>query len=64
MKSVWFLVLSALAVGYCIEHDFKGFDDSILFGINWPGEKDGLYETIDKANKPKVSYLIGHFVIL
>ncbi|XP_013149234.1 PREDICTED: endoplasmic reticulum lectin 1 isoform X2 [Papilio polytes] len=58
MKSVWFLVLSALAVGYCIEHDFKGFDDSILFGINWPGEKDGLYETIDKANKPKVKEVI------
>lgn len=39
MKSLAFVVLSYV-VGYTfsIEHDFKGFDDSILFGINWPGE--------------------------
>ncbi|KPI92913.1 Endoplasmic reticulum lectin 1 [Papilio xuthus] len=58
MKSVWFLVLSALAVGNCIEHDFKGFDDSILFSINWPGANDGLDETIDKTNKPKPKEII------
>ncbi|KAJ2950200.1 hypothetical protein O0L34_g11561 [Tuta absoluta] len=37
MKCSVLLVLCAVGVARCIEHDFKGFDDSILFGINWPG---------------------------
>lgn len=40
MKCTWFVVLCAIGIALCIEHDFKGFDDSILFGINWPGAPD------------------------
>ncbi|CAB3255731.1 unnamed protein product [Arctia plantaginis] len=32
-------------------HDFKGFDDSILFGINWPGNKE-LENLIDGDINP------------
>ncbi|XP_004929447.1 endoplasmic reticulum lectin 1 isoform X1 [Bombyx mori] len=35
-----------------IEHDFKGFDDSILFGINWPGNPN-LNENFVDGEKNK-----------
>ncbi|CAH0714622.1 unnamed protein product, partial [Brenthis ino] len=41
MKKLWYLLFSAIGV-LSIEHDFKGFDDSILFGIEWPGSLDNL----------------------
>lgn len=40
MERTWFIVFCAIGVALSIEHDFKGFDDSILFGINWPGPPD------------------------
>lgn len=40
MKCTWAVCLCFLNLVNSIEHDFKGFDDSILFGINWPGSKD------------------------
>ncbi|CAH2076942.1 unnamed protein product, partial [Iphiclides podalirius] len=33
---------------------FQGFDDSILFGINWPGSSDVLENVAAEANKPQV----------
>ncbi|XP_041988243.1 endoplasmic reticulum lectin 1 isoform X2 [Aricia agestis] len=33
--SIFLLIGSSL----CMENDFKGFDDTILFGINWPGSE-------------------------
>lgn len=47
MKCTWFVVLCAIGIALCIEHDFKGFDDSILFGINWPGAPDILDNLAD-----------------
>lgn len=46
MKCVW-LLLICVGIVLCIEHDFKGFDDSILFGINWPGSKEALDNIIE-----------------
>nr|XP_049696424.1 endoplasmic reticulum lectin 1 isoform X2 [Helicoverpa armigera] len=40
MKGIWVLCLCLVKVASSIEHDFKGFDDTILFGINWPGSQD------------------------
>ncbi|KAJ0175790.1 hypothetical protein K1T71_008949 [Dendrolimus kikuchii] len=54
MKS-FVIVLISCIVGYtlCIEHDFKGFDDSILFGINWPGE-NYIVDLTDETNKEQL----------
>jgi hypothetical protein len=38
MRSHW--ILTATVVGFCCcvnGNDFKGFDDNILFSLNWPG---------------------------
>ncbi|XP_030024178.2 endoplasmic reticulum lectin 1 isoform X1 [Manduca sexta] len=50
------LVLCAFSHCLCIEHDFKGFDDSILFGINWPGKVDDIAENLvdGKADNPQI----------
>ncbi|XP_026732359.1 endoplasmic reticulum lectin 1 isoform X1 [Trichoplusia ni] len=40
MRGSWVICLCVVKLALCIEHDFKGFDDSILFGINWPGSTD------------------------
>lgn len=40
MRASWIICLCVVKLALCIEHDFKGFDDSILFGINWPGSTD------------------------
>ncbi|XP_050347062.1 endoplasmic reticulum lectin 1 isoform X2 [Nymphalis io] len=53
MKSVCLLVISAVAV-LSIEHDFKGFDDSILFGINWPGVQETLPKLEDGSVNQEV----------
>lgn len=47
MKCTWFVVLCAIGFALCIDHDYKGFDDSILFGINWPGAPDILENLAD-----------------
>jgi hypothetical protein len=39
MKHLCLLSLCAVGAVLCIENDFKGFDDNILFGINWPGSR-------------------------
>lgn len=52
MKKLWYLLFSAIGV-LSIEHDFKGFDDSILFGIEWPGSLDNL-QISDEAWASKV----------
>lgn len=41
MKHLCLLLFSIVGASD-IEHDFKGFDDSILFGIEWPGSLDNL----------------------
>ncbi|XP_052756040.1 endoplasmic reticulum lectin 1 isoform X2 [Galleria mellonella] len=43
------LVLGFCAVQFvlCIGHDFKGFDDTILFGINWPGAPENIENLVD-----------------
>ncbi|XP_026315422.1 endoplasmic reticulum lectin 1 isoform X3 [Hyposmocoma kahamanoa] len=52
MKCTWFVVLCAIGIALCIDHDFKGFDDSILFGINWPGAPDILENLADGESNP------------
>ncbi|XP_026483623.1 endoplasmic reticulum lectin 1 isoform X2 [Vanessa tameamea] len=60
MKSVCLLVISAVGV-LSIEHDFKGFDDSILFGINWPGVQDTLPKLEDgSANREVLKVTTSH----
>ncbi|XP_046962137.1 endoplasmic reticulum lectin 1 isoform X2 [Vanessa cardui] len=60
MKSVCLLVISAVGV-LSIEHDFKGFDDSILFGINWPGVQESLPKLEDgSANREVVKVTTSH----
>lgn len=51
MKGIWLLCLCFLKYSFCIDHDFKGFDDSILFGINWPGNQE-LENLIDGEINP------------
>lgn len=52
MKSLCLVILSAVGV-FSIEHDFKGFDDSILFGINWPGTQETLSNLEDESSVNK-----------
>lgn len=57
MKCIALFILSILGIVLCIEHDFKGFDDSILFGINWPGAHDVLENLVDGEPKQSVRTL-------
>lgn len=60
MKRIWIMCLCVIKLTSCIEHDFKGFDDSILFGINWPGSKDleNLVDgEINPPATPEVSFI-------
>ncbi|XP_013185274.1 endoplasmic reticulum lectin 1 isoform X2 [Amyelois transitella] len=43
------LIVSLCFVGFvsCIEHDYKGFDDTILFSINWPGSPENLENLVE-----------------
>lgn len=47
MEHYLILLISAIGLALCIEHDFKGFDDTILFGINWPGKPENLENLVD-----------------
>lgn len=60
MKSLCLVILSAVGV-YSIEHDFKGFDDSILFGINWPGTQETLSNLEDESSVNKV-YKVYYYI--
>ncbi|XP_063360142.1 endoplasmic reticulum lectin 1 isoform X1 [Cydia amplana] len=51
MRSLCLLVLTAVGFVLSIEHDYKGFDDSILFGINWPGADEALENLVDGETK-------------
>ncbi|KAI8422741.1 hypothetical protein MSG28_006500 [Choristoneura fumiferana] len=53
MRGVCLLVLSVIGAVLSIEHDYKGFDDSILFGINWPGAQEALENLVDGEAKPQ-----------
>lgn len=44
----WCLVVCFIA-NSCCEVNFKGFDDSILYKINWPG-KNGLDFLVSTVN--------------
>lgn len=55
MRYLCFLSVCAFGIASCIEHDFKGFDDTILFGINWPGNPETLENLVEgDVNKPQV----------
>ncbi|KOB76294.1 putative xtp3-transactivated protein b [Operophtera brumata] len=51
MKNYWLPFLSVIGFVLCIEHDFKGFDDSIQFGINWPGKPENLEGLVEGEAK-------------
>ncbi|CAH3876675.1 unnamed protein product [Pieris brassicae] len=54
------LFLSFLIIGsaFAVQHDFKGFDDTILFSINWPGSPEALENLVNnKEIKPEESQL-------
>ncbi|XP_053612554.1 endoplasmic reticulum lectin 1 isoform X2 [Plodia interpunctella] len=47
MNNIIALSLFCVALVSCIEHDLKGFDDSILFAINWPGSPENLENLVE-----------------
>ncbi|KAH9644119.1 hypothetical protein HF086_015449, partial [Spodoptera exigua] len=51
MRCIWVLCLCFVKLASSIEHDFKGFDDTILFGINWPGNQDIQHLVDGEVNK-------------
>ncbi|XP_059055474.1 endoplasmic reticulum lectin 1 isoform X2 [Achroia grisella] len=52
MLNTLLLVFCAVQLDLGVGHDFKGFDDTILFGINWPGTPENIENLIDgDANK-------------
>ncbi|XP_072939191.1 endoplasmic reticulum lectin 1 isoform X2 [Epargyreus clarus] len=70
MKAVW-LILCVVGVVQCFEglgsinHDFRGFDDNILFSIKWPGQLDtpeivGDGENNKSENKETIKVLTHH----
>ncbi|KAI5633905.1 glucosidase II beta subunit-like protein domain-containing protein [Phthorimaea operculella] len=57
MKCSVALLFCVVGAVLCIEHDFKGFDDSILFGINWPGAPSNALDNLidgDVSEKPDI----------
>lgn len=44
---IWFLLFFIIDPSITIEHDYKGFDDTIIFGINWPGAQKSLETLLD-----------------
>jgi hypothetical protein len=44
MKLHWlsYIAVFCLLNNYGICHDLKGFDDNILFSLNWPGTENNL----------------------
>ncbi|XP_023955101.2 endoplasmic reticulum lectin 1 isoform X2 [Bicyclus anynana] len=53
MKRLCLFVLSVSLCVCAIEHDFKGFDDNILFGILWPGSLDTPEKLLEGEVKPE-----------
>lgn len=51
MQNSWLLFLCIIGFVLCIEHDLKGFDDSIQFGINWPGVPGNLEALVEGESK-------------
>ncbi|KAL4715309.1 hypothetical protein ACJJTC_004761 [Scirpophaga incertulas] len=49
MKKVYLLIVCVIGIVICAEIDFKGFDDTILFGINWPGVTENLGNAADEG---------------
>lgn len=47
MKHYVPVFLCVIGLVLCIDHDFKGFDDTILFGIKWPGKPENLDNLVD-----------------
>lgn len=59
MKYLLLLSVSIIGCVLCIEHDLKGFDDSIQFGINWPGKTENLEALVEgEAKNPQVNIQI------
>ncbi|XP_038214508.1 endoplasmic reticulum lectin 1 isoform X2 [Zerene cesonia] len=59
MKGLFlYFVFNLFGTILCIEQDFKGFDDSILFTINWPGSPDTLENLVDKEIKPEENEIL------
>lgn len=62
--NILFLTLQILGSVLSIQHDYKGFDDTIIFSINWPGSPEALENLVDnKEVKPEVCkefVLINH----
>lgn len=38
LNSVKLKFIIVFIVNICYSHEFKGFDDTILYKINWPGK--------------------------
>lgn len=55
MKCFLHLVLCSVSFSLGIKHDFRGFDDKILFGISWPGDIESSDNLVDtEVDKPQV----------
>lgn len=65
MLRALFVIFTLSQTAICIEHDLKGFDDSILFGINWPGAQENAEQLItgdtQDTNTPGVSNYFTNF---
>lgn len=66
LNSVYSLTIILFLWGKVSSHDFRGFDDTILFKINWPGTTEDIYDQNSDAeplfvtthNKEKYNCLI------
>lgn len=57
MKHSWFVFANIVSFVLCIEHDFKGFDDSILFALNWPGRPESAENLVEgETIEPQVQF--------
>lgn len=36
LRTLW--LLAVFLINHCYSQEFKGFDDTILYKINWPGK--------------------------
>uniref|UniRef100_A0A224XEI7 Endoplasmic reticulum lectin 1 n=1 Tax=Panstrongylus lignarius TaxID=156445 RepID=A0A224XEI7_9HEMI len=53
----WCLVICFIA-NTCCEVNFKGFDDSVLYKVNWPG-KNG-YDLLENIHEAESMYVVSH----
>lgn len=66
LSFVYSLTIILFLWGKVSTHDFRGFDDTILFKINWPGNTEDIYDQSPDAeplfvtthNKEKYKCLI------